>query len=255
MRVLPLFSAMIALLDYRAAVRREKGVNPGQVVREELGATFGKVVGIEEAIAENAVQANTVRVAREALFDSRISDDRFAQDAIEKVVAGAIVSVRSAEFGEETYGIDTSVGDETRISSISPLALALISHRIGERITVRGITYEITAIKSSGGQRAVESLIQRFMEEISTEAAKVLASNPETYGQAQQRHAVAVANLLDRIQLLPILMEVYGVTVDTRMIANLQAQLEIQPHVPLDDIRESVGYRHLMEEFQRNKPR
>lgn len=250
MRVLTLFSALEALLELRCNQRINEYEQLGRAVVEEKGATFGKVIGIEEAIADHAANVTALKRAEDIVFNSQIQDDRDYYTVVNQVEAGSIVTIISEEYGEETYGIDVSLGDEVRISTDSPFAKALLDRKKGEVVNVNGIDYQVTDIRSSQDKQAIRDRVDRLVRQTIDEAKEMLLEQPEISGLATEEKArkrkLRVSNLLDRIQMIEIITDLYEIDINDSELLEIKGELSKQDHVPVDWIRSSAGYIHIM---------
>lgn len=249
-RIRTLFSALEALLELRSAQRIAEYDQLGRAVVEERGATFGKVVGIEEAIADHAANVAALKRAEDIVFNSQIQDDREYYTVVSQVEAGAIVTIISEEYGEETYGIDVSLGDEVRISTDSPFAKALQGRKKGDLVNVNDIDYQITDIRSSQDKQAIRDRVDRLVRQTIDETNEMLLEQPEISGLATEEKArkrrLRVSDLLDRIQMIEVVQDLYGIDIDDSKLLESKGELFKQDHFPVDGIRSNAGYIHIM---------
>ncbi|RLI52975.1 MAG: hypothetical protein DRP09_16805, partial [Candidatus Thorarchaeota archaeon] len=243
-----LFSALEALLEYRNLKRYETYNPPGKAMTEERGATFGKVTGIEEVIAAHAANVALLRNLEETLFNSHIEDDR-GERSSEKVELGSIAVVRSDEYGEEVYGIDTAVEDAFKLSFSSPLAKALLGHQRGESVAIRDIEYRIVDVKSARDKHGIiaraENMAEKTIEE-AQEALEVVEESGFAVKELRLRRKLRISKLLDKINLLEIIAEIYGVEISNRSrLLKTKVAISGEEHFPVDGLEMSL--RHIME--------
>ncbi|HIP72932.1 MAG TPA: hypothetical protein EYH05_16250, partial [Anaerolineae bacterium] len=107
-QTISLFFALENVLKLKNAKRINDFFSLGAVSSEERGHTFGKVVGIEEAIAKHAINVQNQRLFENIVFNSVIQDDRSSSQTSNEVTINALVTIESDEFGTEIFGIDVS---------------------------------------------------------------------------------------------------------------------------------------------------
>lgn len=251
MTELPLFIALLALLEFRIANRREREIQPGSVVGEEKGHTFGKVVGIEEAIAEHALYVKATRVARDRLFSSQIYDDRVSAKASSEVRVGSIVVLQSDEYGRETYEITPIAGNESPISPNSPLGQVVLRQRKGSSFSHIETTYSVVEVVHPSNPNLIRQRFTAFVKE-SIKAAEEVISSGSGAMPDDRRIRVEIANVLDRFELIEILSELYGITEIPSTLARLKRHLQLEPRVPAETIRQSGDFGYVLTQLNQN---
>lgn len=251
----PLYAMLEALVAYLNAFRVNENDQPGKAVGEEKGATFGKVTGIEEVIARHAANVTLLRGQSDRLFGSDVIDDRNPSDS-SFVSSGSIVTITSEDYGQETYGLDVQVENGQRISSVSPMAKALLGRKNGDAFEISGTKYSIIKIHTQEKDEIMRRLnVVKNQIIDDTEQILMLPESNSTIGKSEEelRKKLKVSNLLDQISFVGLVEKTYGIGAEfSNLLREQKDILNKEPHFPVVDLEETTGYLHIQEKL-RNK--
>lgn len=253
MSKIPLFTALETLVTYLHLKRMNEYDQPGRAVVEERGATFGKVTGIEEVIAEHAVIVGQLKIVSEKLFNSEIIDDRNNRECT-KIDVGCVVKVVSIRYGEEIYSIEVDANNAYRISAQSPMGKNLINKQIGSQFSLRGTNFKIIDVWSAYAEGEFINRVVAIRDKIislSKEALKKETSvNSFSKKDAEIKRKLNICHLLDQISMLEVIEKIYDLdNTISESLKELKITLEQEEHFPMDEITKTSEFIYLAQKL------